>query len=346
MFSSPEHDHEVAALMTKTNPLSSSDPLPFSWQSIPDKEFRMTLKPTRRGFLQKSMAFAATGLVYETSLAKTKTAPLIDTHLHCFAGDKDSRFPYHKRAPYRPEQSATPEHLLTCMDGAGVDFAVVVHPEPYQDDHRYLEHCLKTGNGRLKGSMLLFSDRDGSLEKMPDLVKRLDVVTARVHAYAPGRLPPFGKPELKRLWRMASELNLAVQLHFEPRYASGFEPLIREFRDTRVIIDHLGRPFQGTPKEHAVVMEWAKLPNTVMKLSSIPSERSYPHRDIRPIIRNLTDAFGASRMIYGGGFNADATPESYQSAFARARSYIDHLSESEQAQILGGTAAKLYGFGE
>ena len=51
-------------------------------------------------------------------------------------------------------------------------------------------------------------------------------------------------------------------------------------------------------------------------------------------------------MIYGGGFTAEATPESYRSAFARARSYIDHLSQPEQAQILGGTAAKLYGFGE
>jgi hypothetical protein len=26
------------------------------------------------------------------------------------------------------------------MEGAGVDYAIVVHPEPYRDDH--LEHCL------------------------------------------------------------------------------------------------------------------------------------------------------------------------------------------------------------
>ena len=53
-------------------------------------------------------------------------------------------------APYRPKASATPEHLIRCMDGTGVDFAVVVHPEPYQDDHRYLEHCLDAGGERLK----------------------------------------------------------------------------------------------------------------------------------------------------------------------------------------------------
>ena len=70
----------------------------------------------------------------------------IDTHVHCFAGRDEPTFPYHPDAPYQSAQPATPEHLLKCMDGAGVDFAVIAHPEPYQDDHRYLEHCPEVGN--------------------------------------------------------------------------------------------------------------------------------------------------------------------------------------------------------
>lgn len=300
---------------------------------------------TRRQFVASTASLACTAALRNSSLfAAARQPPLIDTHLHCFAGTKDPRFPYHKRAPYRPEQPSRPEHLLKCMDGAGVAYSVVVHPEPYQDDHRYLEHCLNVGKGRLKGTLLLFADRDGSLDKMADLAKRLDVVTARVHAYAPDRLPPFGTSKLRRLWKLAGENGLAVQLHFEPRYAPGFEPLIREFKDTRVIIDHMGRPFQGTPKEHAVVVRWSKLPNTIMKLSSFPPQDKYPHRDIRPIVKQLTDAWGADRMIYGGGFNGAATGQSYRAAFARARSFLDHLSDEDQAKILGGTAARVYKF--
>jgi predicted TIM-barrel fold metal-dependent hydrolase len=265
--------------------------------------------------------------------------------LHCFAGTDDPRFPYHERAPYKPATAATPEHLLKCMEQAGVDFAIVVHPEPYQDDHRYLEHCLAVGKGKLKGTLLLFADREGSLDKLPELCRKLDVVSVRVHAYAPDRLPPFGMPALRRLWTMAADHGLAVQLHFEPRYAPGFEPLIREFSKTRVIIDHLGRPFQGTPSEHAVVVRWARLDNTVMKLSAIPDKTSYPHRDIAPVIQELTDAWGADRMIYGGGFSAAATGESYRQAFENTRSYVAHLSAADQAKIFGGTAAKMFGFG-
>lgn len=270
---------------------------------------------------------------------------VVDTHLHCFAG-QDRRFPYHARAPYRPDAAATPEHLLKCMDNADVDFAIVVHPEPYQDDHRYLEHCLNVGQGRLKGTCLFFADRPGSVEKMAPLVQRSPgrIVAARVHAYASDRLPPFGTKELRHLWKTASDLGLAIQLHFEPRYAPGLEPLIQEFTDTTVIIDHLGRPMQGTPEEHEVVVRWSRFPNTVMKISSIPDQNSYPHRDVQPIIRRLTNAFGAERMIYGGGFNSAATGESYRDYRLRVADLLSHMSADDRTKILGGTAAKLFGF--
>lgn len=299
---------------------------------------------TRREMLQRAAGAAALSTLSPVvRAADAKKVPVIDTHLHCFARRDDARFPYHAQAPYRPD-AATPEHLLRCMDGAGVDYAVVVHPEPYQDDHRYLEHCLRVGNGRLKGTCLFFAGRDGLAAQMTALVKKGGIVTARIHAYAPERLPPFGKPELRELWRLAGDLGLAVQLHFEPRYAEGFEPLIKEFRDTIVIIDHLGRPFQGKPEEHAAVVRWSRFPNTIMKLSAIPKERNYPHRAIEPILKSLSDAFGGERLIYGGGFDDKATPESYRAERERTRSYIAHLPPADQAKVLGGNAARLFRF--
>lgn len=293
---------------------------------------------SRRHFLQSAATFTALGPPLKAQDCHVR----VDTHLHCFAGSLDSRFPYHKRAPYRPEAAATPEHLLRCMYGAGVEHAVVVHPEPYQDDHRYLEHCLEKGEGRLKGTCLFFADRPDSVAKMAGLVKRAPILAARVHAYAPGRLPPFGKPELRNLWKTASDLGIALQIHFEPRYAKGFEPLIQEFKDTRVIIDHLGRPFQGRPEEHEVVVQWSRFPNTVIKLSAIPDQNKYPHRNIAPVIKRLASEFGVERMIYGGGFNANATPESYKAAFARAESFIQHLPKADREKVLGGNAKRIF----
>ena len=307
----------------------------------------MTGNFTRRQFLHTTCsASLATGLsLTNLTAAEVAARPRrVDAHLHCFAGTKDPRFPYHARAVYRPEETATPEQLLKCMADAQVDYGVIVHPEPYQDDHRYLEHCLQVGKGKLKGTLLLFADREGSLDQLPDLCRRLDVVAVRVHAYAADRLPPFGKPELRRLWQLATDHALTVQLHFEPKYAAGFEPLIREFSKTKVVIDHLGRPFQATAEEHAAVVRWAKFDNTVMKLSSIPLPTEAPDRNIGAVIRQLTDAWGAERMIYGGGFAANATGKSYSDEFERARSFLAHLTPVDQAKIFGGTAIRLYRF--
>jgi predicted TIM-barrel fold metal-dependent hydrolase len=309
----------------------------------------VSLIPSRRDFL-KTTGLATAGLCVIPGVAAAgdaKAIPVIDTHLHCFAGKQNKQFPYHARAPYRPEVAATPEHLLQCMDGAGVDYAVVVHPEPYQDDHRYLEHCLDVGKNRLKGTCLFFCDRPGSLDKMAGLVKRQPgrIIAARLHAYAPRRLPPFDRPELiRKLWKTAADLGLAMQLHFEPRYAAALEAYIKEFLKTTVIIDHLGRPFQGTPKEHAVVVRWARFKNTIMKIASLPAQDRYPHRKIGPVIKQLTDAYGAERMIYGGGFNAQATPVSYRNYREKVAGLLAHLSAGDLVKILGGTAARVYGF--
>lgn len=270
--------------------------------------------------------------------------PVVDTHLHCFAGKDDPKFPYHKDAPYTPPDPATPELLLQCMADAGVDYAIVVHPEPYQDDHRYLEHCLKVGKGKLKGTALVFAGRDGFEKQLRDLAKSVPLVATRIHAYNPDRLPPFEKPDLKTLWKLAGDLGLAVQLHFEPRYAPGFEPLIKEFPKIRVLVDHLGRPFQGTEKEHAVVVRWAKYDHVVMKLTSVPEREKYPHRDPAKVVKELADSYGADRLMTGGGFAAKATGKSYRAERERIAGMLGHLSDADRAKVLGGNAAKFFGF--
>lgn len=226
---------------------------------------------TRRDFLAAatSAPLAAATLRAESTTMRT---PVIDTHVHCFAGPDDARFPYHPACPYQPRKAAPPERLLDLMDAAGVDGAVIVHPEPYHDDHRYLEHCLDVGRGRLKGTCLFFAEDPDATKRLADLVRRRpgQIVALRVHAYAPERLPPLGKPKLRTLWKAAADLGLALQVHFEPRYAPPLEPLVKEFKDTTVLIDHLGRPFQGTPEEHAAVIRWSDHPNVAMKLSALP----------------------------------------------------------------------------
>jgi predicted TIM-barrel fold metal-dependent hydrolase len=303
------------------------------------------MRPTRRQFVVGAGALLAGCATSQPPRPKNKV-PVVDAHVHCFAGYDEPRYPYHADAPYKPEAASRPDQLVLAMDGAGVDDAIIVHPEPYQDNHDYLEHCFEVGQERFKGTCLFFAGRPGSLDRMAELVKKWPgkIVAARIHAYAPERMPPFGKPELRELWRKSADLGLMIQLHFEPRWAPGFEPLIEEFSGTTVIIDHLGRPLQGTPAEHARVVGWSKYKNTVIKLSAIPPKTQFPHRDAAPFVRNAVDAFGPDRIIYGGGFEPGATGASYLAARERLLGFVSHLSPADQDKVSGGTAAKLFKF--
>ena len=110
------------------------------------------------------------------------------------------------------------------------------------------------------------------------------------------------------------------------------------------MIDHLGRPLQGTATEHAAIFNWARYPNTIIKVSSLPAVDAKNTRPIGPIIRRLVDAYGPQRSIYGGGFNGQATGASYRAYRQRVAGYLQKLSRKDLAMVLGGTAARVFGF--
>lgn len=74
-----------------------------------------------------------------------------------------------------------------------------------------------------------------------------------------------------------------------------------------------------------------------------PDTRLWPARTA-PVVRRLAELWGADRLIYGGGFNADATNESYRQYRLQIAGMLTRFSSSDQAKVLGGNAARLFGF--
>jgi len=135
-----------------------------------------------------------------------------------------------------------------------------------------------------------------------------------------------------------------VQLHFEPRWAPAFEPLIQAFSTVPVLVDHLGRPMQGLRAEHDRVVAWSRFANVRLKLSEVPWAERYPHRDPTAVVRRLAVAFGAERLLWGGAWGADVTAEAYRAARERALGLLPPAwGAVERAAVAGGNAAQLLG---
>ena len=194
---------------------------------------------------------------------------IIDSHVHLFAADTE-RFPLHPAAPYKPEPAPL-ESWLKAADGALIGGAVLVHAEPYQDDHRYVVHCLEAAPKRFRATCLFDCNCPDSPKHLAALVKTPGFVAARVHAYRDNHIPLWDAAEFKAFWRKAGELGLMLQVHMVPKFAGEVDKLAAAHPDFPVLIDHLGRPGQGTAAEHAGVLKLAERKNVRIKSARSPT---------------------------------------------------------------------------
>jgi predicted TIM-barrel fold metal-dependent hydrolase len=167
-------------------------------------------------------------------------------------------------------------------------------------------------------------------------------------------------PNVRRVWRKAGELGIAIQAHIQPYFAPQVEKLAAEFRSTRVIIDHFGHAGVGTlvkgpngwsharaeagyrdAKEFDQVVRLAKLPHVILKVSGLnySSREPFPHRDLEPLARRAFDAFGPDRMVWGSLGHS-------MKEFRQKSEIFDvnfhFLPQSDRARIRGLTAKRLF----
>jgi predicted TIM-barrel fold metal-dependent hydrolase len=280
---------------------------------------------------------------------------LIESHVHLYSGDP-ARFPFAN--PAARQRPYTVEDFLGFANEAKIDHAVIVTPEPYQDDHRYLEYCLERApsKGFFRSSCLFDAIDRRTPQRMGELVKRNRAVAAlRIHEmHEPGtpstttgaiRDRDMRDPQMAECWRAAGDLGLMIQMHFIPHYAPQIGELAAKFPNIPVLLDHLARAGHGTPADFDAVLQLAKLPRVYMKYSgtgvTASSKQAYPHLDAKPVVRQVFDAFGADRMVWGELGNSIPN---FEKALELFDIMFDFASESDRAKIRGLTAKKLFGF--
>lgn len=236
-------------------------------------------------------------------------ATVIEWNAHIFSPDV-KKYPLYPKATYHPDVSVHPidplGKYLQRLDMEGIDRAVLVHPEPYGDDHSLILDCLKREPDRLRGTSLFYPRDEEAPAKLAALVgKEPRIVATRFHALKGNEkyLDTFADTGVRALWRQAFELDLVIELHIGPDYAKQASVAIDAFPGCKVLIDHLAEPHLGNAVEFADVLDLAKFPNVYMKLSGInhfatdapnyESAISFTTRVIRE--------FGPARVVWGSG---------------------------------------------
>ena len=265
---------------------------------------------------------------------------IVEWNAHMFSRD-ESRYPFHPRAAYRPQADRLPDdplgEYLRRLDEAGIDRAVIVHPEPYGDDHRLVLDCLAREPERLRGTCLFYPDDPDGPRKLADLVQReRRIVAVRFHAHRGKEqyLSGFADPGVRALWERAGELGLMVELHIGPNYAAQSGEAIRAYPGVPVLIDHLAEAKLGTAVEYADVLALAHYPNVWMKLSGLNhfATDGPLYLSARPFTRLVIDRFGPDQLVLGSG-----SPQIVDA-------HLEHLPDAEREKVKGGNRARLLGW--
>lgn len=265
---------------------------------------------------------------------------IVEWNAHLFSQDRQ-RYPFHPHAAYLPDGSRLVTDPLAVyqerMRREGIDRAVLVHPEPYGDDHRLILDCLAREPARFRGTCLFYPMDPDAPRKLAALARREPrIVAVRLHAHRGKEryLASFADPGVRALWRQAAELGLIVELHIGPNYAAQVAEAIGAYPDVTVLIDHLAEPALGDAAEYADVLALARCDKVYMKLSGLNhfAADAPLYLDATPLTRRVADAFGPDRLVWGGG-----TPRIVDA-------HLAHLPEADRDKVKGGNLAALLGF--
>jgi predicted TIM-barrel fold metal-dependent hydrolase len=232
-----------------------------------------------------------------------------------------------------------------------------VHPEPYQDDHRYLDYCLthESPKGLFKGTCLFDPLDPKTPGRMKELSKRHPgrIVALRIHEMnGPGKPSEKGgaiknrdmrDPAMKTAWRAAGDLGMAIQMHFLPHHSAEISALAGEFRDVAVILDHMGRAGQGSEADTVELLKLSRHPRVYFKFSGVgySSKQKAPFADAKPLVRRALEAFGAERILWGG---LGHSMKEFEAASQVFNFMFDFAPEEARGKIRGLNAAKLFHF--
>jgi L-fuconolactonase len=159
----------------------------------------------------------------------------------------------------------------------------------------------------------------------------------------------LARADVRRGLRAVSAAGLAFDLHIRTRELPVAVETVRDLPDLRFVLDHLARP----PIASGALADWgrallalAEAENVSAKLSGLVTEaewHTWSIDDLRHPVELAVDAFGPSRLMVGSDWPLCLLAGSYSDAVEAVGYLTAELPAHEQAEIRGGTAARVYG---
>lgn len=144
-----------------------------------------------------------------------------------------------------------------------------------------------------------------------------------------------------------ARLGLPFEVHDAwPRHLDQAERLARDVPELTLVIDHLALPPRGRDDFGAWRKSLARAslhPNTVAKISGLARpDAPFDTDALQQVWHTALELFGPSRLMFGGNWPLTVMSGGYQAEWNVISALIGELEDTDQTQILSGTARRVY----
>ncbi len=263
---------------------------------------------------------------------------IVDTHTHVVADDV-TRYPLDPRPgvhPWYRDHAHSAESLLTLMDEAGVDRAVLVQAVgAYRHDNRYVLDAARVHPERTASVVCL----DLAAADAPAGLRRAVVEHgARGLRWWAIDGEPLGEP--RAVWDEIGRLALPVVVTTFAARLDELLALVPRLPPVPLAVDHCAFADFAAGVPDALVALSAH-PNVHWKVSTIVLDELAEHGDVRDGLAEVVARLGSDRVMWGSDFS-QTNDRPYPELVEHARRAASRLGDDARAAFLGENALRVW----
>lgn len=275
---------------------------------------------------------------------------------------------YHFLPPAMFDMSSPPEYIVTQMDYAGVDRAVIQHDRVYGRMDDYLGECVPKYPDRLVALAQVDEWVGGRRDQLDRLTRQVQELGFSGLYFSTGGFfhddfkTGVNSPSLEPLWDLVAELGIPIHWYATNNRRPRLARYIEEIRDfTRWARAHPHIPSvlthglenlridMAAPDRFSVpreIIELVQLPNWHIELMlhkmSWDSEFPPYNPELCHVVRTLVREVGAEKLLWGSDMPSCEQVVTYRQSRVLWETQCDFLSDEQRAGVLGGNLARLY----
>ncbi|MEZ6045034.1 MAG: amidohydrolase family protein [Planctomycetaceae bacterium] len=275
--------------------------------------------------------------------------------MHIWANDFE-KYPL-RPGDKEPQAEGTAEILIEEMDAHGIDHCVIVQVIFHGWDNEYVADVQQKYPNRFRTQGLIDPEDPNVADKLTYWVEERGLHGMRMSAiYYQDKDDWITSDAHHKMWQKAADLKAVFNFFIKTHQLPKLEVMVKAYPEVNIAIDHfayLDIEKETTSEELDKLLRLAEYPNVYCKLSEMSTmslTKEYPYADSFPFVKQVFDAFGADRLMWGTGFPGTSRAQydrpGVEDELDLVRKHLTFLGEEDKRKILGENAYKLWRFGE